>query len=114
MNYLLFVVGAGLFIWGLLQNKKMQKNFKNVYEEAIHNHLEEEQISFKDEKYNIIEMLKRKPVLIMGIGIGILLANFVFMAYRGLGYNDYEIEKMARKLGMKYEDEMLVRYEDKE
>lgn len=112
MNYLLIMVGVALFIWGDMQNKKAKKNFKVVYDDVIRNQLEEKQISSEDKKYNVIEEMKARvnPTLIMGIGIGIILANFIFIAYQGLGYKDYEIEKKARKLGMKYEDEILVRY----
>ena len=52
------------------------------------------------------------PTLWMGIGIGIIIANFIFIAYESLGYSDYEIEKRARELGMRYQDEMLVHYKE--
>jgi hypothetical protein len=47
-----------------------------------------------------------KPTVVMGIGLGIMMTCITIMILKNSVYSDYEIEKKARELGMKYPDEI--------
>ncbi len=47
-----------------------------------------------------------EPTAIMGIGLGMMMTCIVIMIFKNSIYSDYEIEKKARELGMKYPDEI--------
>lgn len=42
----------------------------------------------------------------MGIGIGMMISSMAILSFQNSFYSNYEIEKKARALGMKYPDEI--------
>ena len=67
MNYLMIIVGIAVFFYGYSQNKKMKKNFRSLYEEALKNESEqnvpEEVIAKKkivDEKIKVVEVINKE------------------------------------------------------
>lgn len=44
----------------------------------------------------------------MGIGLGIVIASLIMLFSQSSYYSDYEIEKKAREMGMKYPEEILA------
>ena len=51
--------------------------------------------------------------ILLGIGIGIVISSLILSAIK-LSYNlsDYEVEKKALKMGMKYPDDVKVIYKE--
>lgn len=44
----------------------------------------------------------------MGIGLGIIISSLILICLQSTLYSDYEVEKRAREMGMKYPDEILA------
>lgn len=42
----------------------------------------------------------------MGIGIGLMIMSLIIILFPSMFFSDYEVEKKAREMGMKYPDEI--------
>lgn len=48
----------------------------------------------------------------MGIGIGLIVATLLMLTYAPRNIPKYQIEKMAKDLGMKYDDEIKAYFKN--